>query len=244
MTEAPHGLAGALASAMMALTFLLGDKIHPLESVVRDRRALLSFGAGVAAAYLFVGMMPELSDAVRYLESTEGTLKDQGIIVYLMALLGFVIFYGFDHWTGMAVGDSAHGASGERVFGYGLYVWLMSYVMVVEAGDSVLATLWYAFAISCHFLLIDHSLSEKRKTPYDKRGRFLLASCVVLGWLSAQVVELSAFSTALALAFVSGALTVNSVIMELSEGTRGQFIPFALGSAVYAALLLGAGMAA
>ncbi|SEM44743.1 hypothetical protein SAMN04488103_101181 [Gemmobacter aquatilis] len=232
-----------LAVSLMAMTFVLGRSIHPLKSILRDRRTLVSFGSGIAAAYLFVGMMPELAEAMVKLDSMEGAGGPSGLVVYVVALLGFVVFYGLDHFTRATIGgQEANGESEARVYGYVPYIWLMTYVMVVEAGESARATLWYAIAMCCHFLTIDHSLSEKRGARYDRRGRYLLGLCVVLGWGTAQIVELSATMTALALGFVSGALTVNSVFTELSEGAGGRFLPFVLGSVLYAALLLGAGL--
>jgi hypothetical protein len=243
--EGASGIAGALAAMVMALTFVFGGAIHPFRWLARDRRSLMSFGAGVAAAYLFVAMMPELAEAMVTLNEANGSRGNAGLLVYVMALLGFVVFYGLNHWT--RTGPAARAAEGPeasegRVYGHGLYVWIMSYVMVAEASGSIAATLWYAVAISFHFLTIDHSLSEKRGRLYERRGRYLLAGCVALGWLCAQILDLSPTTTSLALGFVSGALTVNSALMELSEGTQGRFAPFGLGCVRYAALFLGVGL--
>lgn len=245
MIALSQSLAAALAAALLALTFVFGREIHPLKSIVRDRRTLVSFGSGIAAAYLFVGIMPELAEGMANLERLGALHGQGGILVYVMALVGFVIFYGLDHATRPPVkqdGLKDVGISEKRILGYGAYVSLLTYVMAVEAGESAQATLWYAIAMSWHFLTIDHSLSESRGEKYDRRGRFLLAFCVVLGWAAAQVFVLSANITILALGFMSGALTVNSVIMELSERHDGRFVAFALGSFLYAALLLGVGM--
>jgi hypothetical protein len=43
---------------------------------------------------------------------------------------------------------------------------------------------------------------------------------------------------ALLLAFVSGAVIMNSLIMELPEGKDGRFLPFVAGGILYALLLL------
>lgn len=238
--EIPSSLVPMLATGLMAMTLAMGGKFHPLQSVVRDRRVIVSFGAGIAAAYLFLGMMPELAEGMAKLDSMDTGHDQVGLLVYVSALLGFVIFYGLDHSTRPIAGAQERAEPTEgRVYGYGLYVWLMTYVMVLEAGESAEATLLYAFAMCFHFLTIDHSLSEKRGVLYERRGRFLLAFCTVMGWSLAQVAELSTFMTTLALGFVSGALTVNSAILELSEGLDGRFFPFALGSLFYGALLVG-----
>jgi hypothetical protein len=43
---------------------------------------------------------------------------------------------------------------------------------------------------------------------------------------------------ALLLAFVSGAVIMNSLVMELPAGKDGRFLPFVAGGVVYALLLL------
>ena len=41
----------------------------------------------------------------------------------------------------------------------------------------------YAFAMAVHFLIVDHALTEEHGRTYAPRGRWLLASSVVAGWL-------------------------------------------------------------
>ena len=42
------------AALLFAVIFLAGGHIHPLRALVRDRRTIISFGAGMSAAYVFV----------------------------------------------------------------------------------------------------------------------------------------------------------------------------------------------
>jgi hypothetical protein len=60
----------------------------------------------------------------------------------------------------------------------------------------------------------------------------------LLGWALGLVFELPRGVVALLLAFVSGAVIMNSLVMELPEGKDGRFLPFLAGGIAYALLLL------
>ena len=55
------------AALLFAVIFLAGGHIHPLRALVRDRRTIISFGAGMSAAYVFVHVIPELQGMRRVL---------------------------------------------------------------------------------------------------------------------------------------------------------------------------------
>lgn len=70
------------AALLFILTFLLGGRIYPLRWLVRDQRSIVSAGAGMSAACVFVHLMPELH-GVR-LASAEGASMD-GVVAGLGA---------------------------------------------------------------------------------------------------------------------------------------------------------------
>ena len=55
--------ATGLSALVLALVFLVGGRLHPFQRLIRDRSWLLSLGAGVSIAYVFVHMMPEMATA-------------------------------------------------------------------------------------------------------------------------------------------------------------------------------------
>jgi hypothetical protein len=237
-------MASAASAVLFAAVFLFGRRIHPLQSVVHDRRTIISFGAGISTAYLFVRMMPELGEARETLG--EGGGVGNGMVAYLFALIGFLLVYGLDHFRrGLSAANAASKTAvqslpevSSRVIGMVLYVLLLTYVLVQENGTSVSGILQYAMAISFHFLAIDHSLRDEMGDDYDRRIRFVFAIMCLLGWLLAQLVSLPNATTALLLAFVSGAVIVNSAVMEFPTDKDGRFAPFALGSVLYGIVLM------
>jgi hypothetical protein len=247
MMDDPQGLATAASVALFALTFLLGQHIHPMRNLVHDRRSVVSFGAGVSTAYLFMRMMPELSEAQATVAKAGILGTDDGVVVYLAALTGFLLVYGLDHFhmaTGQTISGLQNGAGIEtqeasRPYGIAAYVLLLTYVLVKEPVTSPIWTLQYALAIAFHFLAVDHSLRDEMGDAYGRPQRIFLATMCVLGWALAQAADLPEVALALLLAFVSGGVIVNSAIMELPSERDGRFFPFVLGSLLFGLVLMG-----
>lgn len=52
-----------LATVVFATTFLLGDRFRPFQSLFKNQRTVISFGAGMSVAYVFLHLMPEFYEA-------------------------------------------------------------------------------------------------------------------------------------------------------------------------------------
>jgi len=231
------------AALLFAAAFLVGGRVHPFRSLIRDRRSMLSFGAGMSAAYVFVHVMPELHDARHaFVESVSMTLRYEGMAIYFIALLGFLLFYGLEHQSNRLRDAGAEGEVGPAfkldLIGFSAYVWLMAYLLVNHFGSSPFSIGLYALALAFHFLSLDHSLRHKHAEAYERIGRYALAGMALLGWGMGLLFALSGHILALLLAFISGAIIVNSLIMELPSGKEGRFLPFMAGGLVYGLILL------
>jgi hypothetical protein len=231
------------AALLFTATFLVGARVHPLQSLIHDRRTILSFGAGMSTAYVFVHVMPELHGARRvFAESTSLALRYEGMGIYFLALVGFLMFYGLDHLRAQ-LRDAAGSENARRAFrlhlgGFTLYVWLMAYLLVHNLEETRLSIVLYATAISVHFLSVDHALRHEHGVAYDNIGRFVLAGAAVLGWGTGLLVSIPYSVLALAVAFISGAIMMNSMIMELPSESDGRFLPFMSGGVLYGLILL------
>ena len=231
------------AAVLFASTFVFGGRVHPLRPVFRDRRTAISFCGGMAAAYVFVHVMPELHEARRSLvESASMPLRFEGMAIYFLSLVGFLVFYGLDHLRGRLderVGDPEGGAAFRLHLGsFAAYVGLMAYLLVHSLEGSVAAVALYAVAVAAHFLALDHALREEHGAAYERMGRFLLAAMCLLGWGAGQLVALPGGVLALLVAFVSGSVIMNSLIMELPKDKDGRFPAFFAGGVAYGLLLI------
>jgi hypothetical protein len=236
-----ESLAGPL---VLAAIFLGGGVVHAASP-----RVALSVGAGVSTAYVFVYMLPELSQAgAAFVAATaDRALPLPRLRVYGAALVGFLVFYGLENMVA---------ASGERkrrneaaretldpvevvhIGGFAAYAWLVSYLMIRGVTNEPVPIVLYTVAMGLHFLGIDHSLRRDHGAAYDRYGQFVMAGAVLLGWLVAQLTAVSKPVVITGLGLVSGGVVMNSMVMELPDGQEGRFWPFALGAIGYAVLLV------
>ena len=231
------------AALLFAATFLVGGRVHPFRALIRDRRSIISFGAGMSAAYVFVHVMPELHDARRaFVESVSMSLRYEGMAIYFLALVGFLLFYGLDHQSGRLRETAEAGEAGPafklHIGGFAAYVWLMAYLLVNHFGGSPVSIALYATALSFHFLALDNSLRHEHGAAYQRVGRFVLAGMAMLGWGMGLLFALPNHVLALLVAFISGAIVMNSLIMELPSEKGGRFWSFLTGGLVYGLILL------
>jgi hypothetical protein len=241
--ESPASLITGAAALLFAATFLVGGRVHPLRALIRDRRSIVSFGAGMSAAYVFVHLMPELHGVRRaVVESVSQPLPYEGMGVYFLALVGFLAFYGLEHLRKRLPETGTEGDTGAafrlHVGGFAAYVWLMGYLLVHNLEETQGSLALYAVAIAFHFLAVDHSLREEHGAAYDRIGRWVLAGMCLLGWVVGLLVALPQPVLALLVAFLSGAIIMNSSVMELPSEKDGRFVPFMLGGMIYGLLLL------
>lgn len=232
------------AALLFAAVFLWGGRLHPLRGLIRDRRSIVSFSAGMSAAYVFVHVMPELHDArVAIRESfDEGVLRYEGMSIYFVTLIGFLLFYGLDHWRGRLKPEGEAAPYGPafrlHVGGFAAYTGLMSYLLVHTLEGTREAVVLYAVAVAFHFLAVDHALREEHREEYQRVGRRMLAAMCVVGWGAGLAVEIPRETLALLLALLSGAIILNSSIMELPSDKDGRFAPFLAGGIAYGLVLL------
>lgn len=83
-----------------------------------------------------------------------------------------------------------------------------------------------------------HALHDEHGAKYERTGRFVLAGMVVAGWGVGMLITLPEYIATLLVAFVSGAIIMNSLIMELPSQKDGRFLPFMTGGIVYGLILL------
>jgi len=229
---------------LFAGVFLAGGRVHPLRLFTGSRRSALSFGAGVSTAYVFVRVLPELHDArMDVVEAMSGgPLPFEGKIIYFLALLGFLSFYGLDHLRarlGEGEGEGREQASFRlHLAGFGAYVALLAYLLVRDPFESTALLALYAVTIAVHLLGVDHSLRLEHGPAYERSGRFVLAGMAAFGWVLGLVIALQPVVTASLVAIISGAIIMNSAIMELPPEKDGRFVPFVTGGMVYGALLM------
>jgi len=232
-----------VAALLFAVTFLVGRKIKPLQTIIKSPRSIISFGAGMSAAYVFMHLMPELHEArSTFIKSVSMTLRFEGMAIYFLSLVGFLVFYGLNHLGDRLDETIETGEIGLafklQIGGFTAYVWLMSYLLIHHLGAIPAPTAIYALAITFHFLALDHTLQHEHGDTYLRIGRFVLAIAAILGWISGLLFALPHHILALLVSFISGAIIMNSTMMELSDGKEARYLPFLSGGIIYGLILL------
>lgn len=230
----------------LAIVHLFSARLRWLDVVPRSR--WLSFASGVSVAYVFVHLLPELNIAQATIAANlEPALLFLEHHVYLVALLGLIVFYGLERAAKGSRHRSRQAGKGDlteaRVFwlhivSFAAYNALIGYLLLHREEPGVLNLVLFAGAMALHFVVNDFGLRQHHKQPYDKIGRWLLAGAVIAGWLIGSGTEIDRAAIAVLFAFLAGGVVLNVLKEELPEERESRFWAFALGAAVYAALLL------
>lgn len=233
-------------SVALALVHILAGKLRFLDTIPRSR--WLSMASGISVAYVFVHIFPELSEGQTTLEQVNNPLV--GLIehhVYLMALLGFAIFYGLERLAKVSRQQNRKEGEGDatssgvfwiHITSFALYNALIGYLLLHREEIGFLSLLFFFVAMALHFVVNDYGLYEHHKSSYKHIGRWILAAAILVGWGIGQATELPEAAIAVLFAFLAGGVILNVLKEELPEERKSRFWAFALGAAVYAALLL------
>lgn len=242
-TDANLTLRTGLAALLLASVFLAGWRLQALRDRFHHPRSLASFAGGMASAYVFVHVIPELHSArSAFVESIPVPLRFDGMGIYYLSMFGFLVFYGLEHLRRRLREERAEGGAGiafrVHLSGFAAYVWLVAYLLVHNLEKTPTSVVLYTIAMSVHFIALDRSLHEEHGAAYQRTGRLVLAGMCLLGWGVAMLVPFPPAVIALLVAVVSGSVIVNSLIMELPTEKDGRFVPFMLGGILYGLILL------
>lgn len=238
MTGLPPGMSFA-GSVLIAGAIVLSRYCRKLTLRIERRWQALS--AGVAVAYVFVSIMPELEEhRPAVADSSLGMLLDTEKRIYLWALAGFVAFAGLSRLRSVPVSGPQRTVwlySGT-VLGYALYVLLIGYLLVRREDVSVLSLALYVFAIGLHLFMVDDELSERFQDRYESRGRWLLVASVLLGWALGIAGAFADSVTSRLFAVLAGGVLITAVHAEVRAETEPRFGWFVGGAVVYATILM------
>jgi hypothetical protein len=230
----PYTLAAAL---VLASIYVFGHKLRTKS----HHRRWVSVAAGVSVAWVFVDLLPEISE--NQAKFSTGPHRGMAIFpeqaIYIAAMLGFVLFYALYIAGGVAEDGEPSGVfSSLRVAAFAGYSALIAYLLIHNVWKDATTLVLYTLAMSFHFLLVDHSLFSDRYGAYEGRLRWILAMSVLAGWFVGIMTAIPDQWMARIIGFVSGGVLMNTVVVELPEGRGGRFWPFALAAVAYSAVLL------
>ena len=97
---------------------------------------------------------------------------------------------------------------------------------------------FFFVAMGAHFLVNDYGLRRHHQEAYNRIGCWLLAGSVLVGYGIGLMTPIHELMLAVLFAFLAGGVILNVIKEELPEEQESLFWAFALGAALYTALLL------
>lgn len=252
--------AAVAAAVLLALVHVFTPSLRFLGGTPRS--AWLSTAGGVAVAYVFVHLLPELAAGEENIRRAVGGGAVGGFSlaerhVYVVALLGLAIFYGLERMAKSSRGTSAPTDSGTgsgrasapgtvtsptvfwiHMVSFGLYNALIGYLLLHLERQTLVGLAFFAVAMALHFVVTDFGLNEDHKIQYRRTGRWVLVVAVFVGLTVGATTELSDVAIAVLVAFLAGGVILNVLKEEVPAERRSRFWAFALGITVYTGLLL------
>ncbi|WP_227376405.1 hypothetical protein [Haladaptatus halobius] len=233
-------LPGVLALAL-ATVHVFAGRVRSFQVIPRSY--WLSMAGGASVAYVFVHILPELSEGKTVLEGVVFLARFLERHVYLVALIGFALFYGLERFARAFGRDEGRGGMGIWVFwihigSFTAYNALIGYLLVHREETGLASLAFFAAAMGLHFVVNDYGLREHHENIYDRFGRWLLAAAVVVGWMVGSTTHINEPAVNTLFAFLAGSIVLNVIKEELPEERESRFWAFALGAAGYTALLL------
>ena len=224
-----------LAAVAFAAVHVLAPRLSFIRVVPRSR--WLSFAGGVAVAYVFLHLLPELAEHERALSQAEAP----ELVVYALALTGLAAFYGLERLvrSGRDVcGESGPGVFWLHIASFGLYNLVIGYLLLHREESGAASLAFYVLALGLHFVTNDFGLWQDHARAYTARARWLLAAAVLAGWCLGVAVDLPEEAIIALFSFLAGGVVLNVLKEELPEERKSRFVPFLGGAAGYGALLV------
>lgn len=238
-------LASLFAAIVLVAVHLGIGSIRARSS--RTHQQWHSLAGGVAITYAFLVLMPKLAAAQSALQrdAHQGVLGFFEHHSYLLALIGFTVYYGLDgavEWLLLrphrrSTQTAVKGAVYLFASAFSVYYALMGYLLGEMSDRGTLEIGFFALAMVLHTSALDDGLRQKYLGLYDSWVRWVLAGATVGGWLVAVITGVSYTTLALWQSLFGGVLLVTAIKEELPSAKQMHFTSFLLGSVAFALLL-------
>lgn len=230
---------GIVLAISLALIHGFASQIS-IEALVPKNR-WLSFAGGVSLGYVFLDIFPELSHAQEELLHSDapflGYLENH---IYILALLGLVMFYVLDK---IALGARANrDKSGSvffwiHIFSFALLNGILGYLLQDLAGHSFFSCVLLFVALALHLFIMDENLREHHQVPYDRIGRWVLVAAVIVGMVLGQGMHLEEATVSIVWSFLAGSIILNVLKRELPSEKDTCVASFVGGALLFSVLL-------
>lgn len=229
------------------LVLMLSHSLGPwlTRKLPAKGRAFISFAGGVSVAYVFLDMLPNLVEYNKpigeYLIQNQWLTSFTELSIYIVALVGFLIYYGLDLFAERykTIKNDNKIVYRLHLVMFCIYNILITYTMSLRALAGLTYTLLFTFAMALHFLLTDGKFCRMYPKYFNQFGRSILIIALFVGWfLSAVFDPVRVLFVAFMIAFLAGSILLNVFREELPNSDLASFPWFVLGAVLIALILL------
>ncbi|VEP16160.1 conserved membrane hypothetical protein [Hyella patelloides LEGE 07179] len=237
---------GLILAVALGLVHGFANKL-PIFSII-PRFRWTSFAGGVSLSYVFLEIFPELSHAQEELQHSEIFLIQYlENHVYILALLGLLLFYGLDVLALRAKSHQQATSETEQhnsaifwihLSGFAIFNVILGYLLQNLSEHSLIACILFFISVALHFFIIDENLREHQQSLYDKLGRWLLVSAIIFGAVIGQIAHVNEAAISIIWSFLAGSIILNVLKRELPDEKENCFGSFISGAFLFAVLVL------
>lgn len=235
-----------VAALGLVAVHLYAGRLRFIDVIPRSR--FLSLAGGISVGYVFLRILPDLGRSqARVGYEVEQTLNIPRDPIYLVALIGLVTFYGLERLADVSR-RARRRRTGEdvpeeevlwlSVASYAVVNFAVGYLLVQQEGAGIPRLSVFVLAMALWFVVSDYGLRVQHKQRYRSVARWILSASILVGWSCATLAPLPDSLLSVALAFVAGGVVMNVLKEELPRERESAFWAFALGAALYSALLM------
>jgi len=193
-----------------------------------------SFGGGVAIAYVFLILLPEV----------EHSRELFGTSVYVITVISLLVFFALELLLSRFRSQdhtSHHGHHTTARFWFHIaiiwiYTWLVMFTVPEDAADNLVYVLAGSATIGVHLLYKDYVLRGHYHGRFEQAGRYILALAPIAGWLSHQVVQPTHGTLEIMIAILAGVLIQSVFQDELPPVERMSYKWLLMGAAIMSGL--------
>ncbi len=230
---------------VLAMVHLFGSRSRHLIHVPRS--IWLSIAGGVAVAYVFMHLFPEMHEGQQHIVEHVRLSDRLQHHIYMVALIGLTVFYGLER--AVIVGkrkkdrelsseDRAHSVFWLHIASFSFYNALIGHIMFNRNSEDGQNLIMFTIAMALHFLVNDLALLHMHKEAYRRYGRWSLVLALLIGWSAGYLIELSRTAEIVITAFIGGGIILNVLKEELPEHRQSRYWAFVVGVASYGLLWL------
>ena len=200
-----------------------------------------SLGGGIAIAYVFLHLLPELNNVHPDLEK----------INPYITLSGFMLFYGLDNLadklatpTKSNEWDFVKKKSQLAKYDFNLeigflfiYNALIVYTLPEQFRLGKVSVILYMLAMLLHVFSNDHLLEEHYLKPFKSWGCYVLGAAPIVGAIADFLIPSSSLISGILTALLAGFILLNVFKKELPDNAKSSFAWFSAGAIGFGIML-------